>query len=234
MRRKAKLTERTWRSYDIRKELKPEWLASLGAINVAWNDIEGAINVVVCIGLELPPPLWIEVTSRINGLEGKFALIKKSARVHFRLPSNICDLIDKTIGAIAEHKTYRDALIHAKIIDPDSEVAAANQSKGTEYEVLVSQTALNGLYDRLSLLQHEIDDVLQIMDNRARMALALHKGRKLSPRGPKLRPFVQSIRQYMSLLRVHQRTRLELPPLPQFPQESQAPSAKEGDPLTPD
>jgi hypothetical protein len=166
MKRRAKPKERPHRSYDIKKDIKPEWLAALGAVCVAWNDIEGALDVALCVVLEVPAPLWLDVSSRIQGIDGKIALIKKAARVHFALPDSVADLVEVSMAAIHEHKTYRDGVIHARILDPDSEIAPSYASKGSEFEAIVSQAALDGPFDRLACLQLEIEDVLLILHHR--------------------------------------------------------------------
>jgi hypothetical protein len=231
MKRRAKPKERPHRSYDIKKDIKPEWLAALGAVCVAWNDIEGALDVALCVVLEVPAPLWLDVSSRIQGIDGKIALIKKAARVHFALPDSVADLVEVSMAAIHEHKTYRDGVIHARILDPDSEIAPSYASKGSEFEAIVSQAALDGPFDRLACLQLEIEDVLLILHHRE---ITIRHVRKLEARGhkkivkndPELLSALRSTQEHVAQLQRHQNMRQGLPPLPSFPRELPTPLEK--------
>lgn len=234
MRRKTTSQDHRWREYDIKKDIKPERLAAIGALNVAWNDIEGAIDVCTCLAMEAPYPLWLDLTSRINGLDGKFAIIKKSAREHIRFPEKVATAICATIEAIAEHKTFRDSVIHARIIDPDEDVAPANASKGTQYEVIVSQKALDSLFDRLSCLQNEIDDVLHLFHFRCVVLRASRTGQSGVAGDPDAARALRSIPFYFAQLQEHQKHRQSLAPLPSFPLKPPVPPASGGDPPNPE
>jgi len=68
MRRRSsgKFYDKSWKLYNVRKDVDPKRLQSIGALILEWNYIEGGINMIVGLSLKLPALLWIPVSSRIN------------------------------------------------------------------------------------------------------------------------------------------------------------------------
>jgi hypothetical protein len=66
MRRRS--TRTFWQSafYDIQKDLTPGQLKAIGAVMLAWNDVEGWIDHTLAVALDLPASVALEVTSRIK------------------------------------------------------------------------------------------------------------------------------------------------------------------------
>src|SRR5437870_4744448 len=93
-------------------------LAIIGAINVIWTRIERQVDAAMCIALAVPPQLWVDITSRINGFDGKIALIKRGAELYVRMPPDAMGLLSDILGAMEEHKRYRDGVIHAWMTEP--------------------------------------------------------------------------------------------------------------------
>jgi hypothetical protein len=121
--RRRLVSEHKGRSYDIRKDLLPEQLELIGAIAIAWNQIEDSIDTILPIALRVPFPLWLEVTTRINGFDGKIAILKGTL-THFRIVFGDFDpVIRETLGAVEQHKRYRDGVIHVRIADPTKATA---------------------------------------------------------------------------------------------------------------
>ena len=79
---------------------------------------------------DIPRELSLDVTSRINGFDGKSAIIKAAARNNYRFAKDICRMIEDTCAACELHKRYRDGLIHAHIRDPNDPVAETAQRRG--------------------------------------------------------------------------------------------------------
>jgi hypothetical protein len=111
MRRRSKRT--FWQSafYDIRKDLTSGQLEGIGAVMLAWNAIEGRVDEILAAAIELPFEIALEVTSRINGLDGKFEIIRKSALYYLRLPDDIYQAIAQTLNILEKpYKQYRDGI----------------------------------------------------------------------------------------------------------------------------
>lgn len=214
MRRKAAPgKQRPWQDYQVRKDISKDRLAAFGAVALLWNDIEGAIDTTLGLALELPEPMWIEITSRINGLDGKIAIIKRAAKIIHKLPDETLNVLAETFGTIEQHKKYRDGIAHARIAHPDAPVAATAQRKGIEDEVLVSKEALDALCARLEAVQSEMNVVMFIFHFKGVLRVSpdsSSKERELVERE------LQSSRPQLQNL---QRSRQRLP-LPKFPVET--------------
>jgi len=104
--------------------------------------------------------MWIEITSRIHGLDGKIAIIKRAAKIIHKLLDETLGVLAETFGAIELHKKYRDGIAHARIAHPEALVAATAQRKGMEDEVIVSKEALDALCARLEAIQTEANVIM--------------------------------------------------------------------------
>jgi hypothetical protein len=212
MRRKAPPNiDRPSQPFDIRKDLDQEWLALLGAICVAWNAVNEAIDIAVALVLDIEGEIYRDTVSRINGMDGKLAIIRKAIRLHGVIERQACDLIDRTIGFVSEYKIYRDSLIHAHIEHPEATTAISAQGRGSEFEVLITREALEAVYRGLVQLDSELEEVLEILNERRK-----ELQRWLAP-APEKTPAARLIREYAAQLVVRQSERRALPPLPSFP-----------------
>jgi hypothetical protein len=224
MRRRSTRTLWQSRFYDIRKDLAPEQLEGIGAIMLAWNDIEGRLDQILATAIGLPGSIALEVTSRINGLDGKFEIIRKSAQHHLQFSKEIYETIAKTLNDLEQrYKKYRDGIAHAWILHPQEVVAPSGRQRGKLYEVLVSVDALNTLYDHLAVLQSEIGAVSSVIFVKTR----LMRQEVIPPVDPMLRLTERELQGYVEILRDYQRQRQALPPLPEFPPESEDPLTTE-------
>jgi hypothetical protein len=123
------------------------------------------------------------------------------------MPREAREIIAESLGAIYEHKRYRDSVIHAWIVNPDEEIAETVQRRGDVDETFISQDALDGLYNRLAALSVEAGDII----------IALSYWHAVS-RG--LEEIAGVHETCMSEIQEHQEHQRSLPPLPAFPEES--------------
>ena len=224
MRRKSNTSSSLadYKKYDFLAEVDGERLKLIGAIALAWNWIEGALDATLAMSLELAADMWVEVSSRINGIDGKTALIKRSLTLANGLPKFEEDdllILRKAINAIENNKRFRDGLIHARMIHPEAIISQTSQRKGVADEVLMTAEALNALYNLYAALGEEMDAFVRVIFVR------LDLGGRLKERGNKLTE--EHLRWSLAQLREAQTKREALPPLPEFPDEPQAPPVKE-------
>src|SRR3989442_1227843 len=73
---KSRQVRQSDRVLDIRNELNTDQLAMIGAIALKYNDVEATIDVLLGYTLNLSIDAILEVTSRINGIEGKIEIAK--------------------------------------------------------------------------------------------------------------------------------------------------------------
>ncbi|HEX6376479.1 MAG TPA: hypothetical protein VFZ91_12265, partial [Allosphingosinicella sp.] len=201
-------------------------LQTIGAISIAWNWIEGAIDVSLSVALNLHPSMWNEVTTRINGLDSKFALIKKHASLYLDglgpFFDQARDMITGTVGAVRAAKKLRDGVIHIRLTLPEAVTGDLPVGKGQLHEVLVSQEALDGLYRLLLNLAREMDEVVAIFYNHW---LTVHASTQ-----EKRRRGAEVFRESLARLRDLQAKRAAFPPLPEFPDPPATPPETEAAP----
>jgi hypothetical protein len=144
MRRRSKnrFGDQQFKGYNVRQHIDPKKLQAIGAIILEWNYIEGATNLILDLALQIPYPLWVPVHSRINGLDGKIALIKEAFALPPAIPEKAQAPIRKALNAVEHYKKYRDGIAHVVLTHPEQVVAESIQRKGMTDEVLLSQEAL--------------------------------------------------------------------------------------------
>src|ERR1700726_1136510 len=112
MRRRStnRFGDKQYKGYNVRQHVDPKRLQAIGAMILEWNYIEGALNLVLDLALKLPFQLWVPVHSRINGTDGKIALIKET----FDLPAKIPEQAQAPIRkALNESST-----VHGCVVPP--------------------------------------------------------------------------------------------------------------------
>lgn len=205
-------------------------LATIGAISLTWNSIEDSIEMNIGLILELFRSMWDEVSSRINGFDGKIALIKVAAKESVLLPTAYYLPICSTLSALEEHKKYRDAVIHVRIQDPAAPVAPSHKNKGRQLEVLITPEALIALLERLTILEQEVNRITLII-----VSIRAHRGRMgTTPTEDEKRQAEEDAQQHLAQLRGFQSQRAAMSPLPEFPSEPEAPPVRATPPSPPD
>ena len=222
MRRRTTPQFRPYRQYDFYSDVAPQRLQAIGAISLAWNWLEGAVDTALCTALELHPDLWLELTGRINGMDAKLGIIRESLRLNCEgsMSAGWLLMMRRALNAIESHKKLRDGVIHVRLLDPQAAVADTPARKGYLDEVLVSQEALDGLYQRLKLLAMEANSLSGFFANLWLASNAEEQETRLQA--------ADTIRREMARLQDLQTERESLPPLPEFPEPPQAQPSSEG------
>jgi hypothetical protein len=246
----ARRQTRNW-SYDVYKDLTQAQLAGIGAVALAWNDAEAMYDLLLCVTLGLHHNSWRDVATRINGIDGKHAIIRRSITDRFgvSLVSNfIGAMIENTIGAVGELKGYRDAIIHSRVIDVRSSIGEAAGRQNKIQEVLLTETALSGVYERMIILRRELQaligwfdemDRLRVFDSQGQPVEYLavqHMYARLAAMAEGMPGIISSapiesssaeiavkVQYAMSQYQHHQVHRKSLPPLPEFPTQPSTP-----------
>jgi len=199
---------------DIKQDLKLGHLAGIGAVAMAWNSVESFVDAVLLSALGMQARIGEKVLVRINAFDAKIELIKSGATTRLGLSKEQCEDLLKSLDAAPvnakELKQYRDAVIHCQLIDV-RKAQGLLIKRDARYDVLLSQEALDGLYNRLISVRDELRAVCLIF-------LTLDEAVKADARADLqtllLGPEVQA---YVSQVREHRSARLSLPPLPTFP-----------------
>ena len=234
--KRLRTSRKTKRTGDIRKDLSDAQLAAIGAAAIAYNEAEVLIDILFNTALGLSPAMVPDLTSRINGVDGKIELAKIAMK-DLGASDEAMQLIAQSLGqdGFTLMKQYRDAVVHARVLDAPAGLAQSPGKRGKTNEVLLTVDALNGLYERLALIRRELIEAYQItlrlFVDRYISKMAVHL-RQPAPHLAAIADLGQShseskIQAAIVRYREHQNRRLSLPPLPEFPDELLTPPMME-------
>jgi hypothetical protein len=210
MKRTSPLRTTGIRSSDPFTNLTLEQLAYIGAIAMLYNDLEDKIDEMCGLCFEGTIQTR-EITSRINGVEGKLEIVKHAAK-QWDFDASELATLGETFGQLGflELKGLRDAVVHARVFDFTTSVARTRAKKGKVSDVLLHIDALKNLYERMDKMRIElwiIDDVLARKERIKKGGLAdLHKAR-----------LEEEILTLWTQAQGHRSQRLSLPPAPEWP-----------------
>ena len=147
---------------DIKRDLSGEQLAGIGAVVVAWNEIEFMLDVALYSGEELKATCLQEDLPR-RRLDEKIRQASKAA-VRWNLPTSILKSIELSADAFSKLKDLRNAVAHSRVFDARTGIGHRVTAKGEIQEVLLTAEALEWLYQQLLLLCFELRCLLAIFD----------------------------------------------------------------------
>jgi len=214
MKRSGQIHASGIRSGDLNKDLTPKQFELIGRIAMAYNEAELLVQQVygACFGVSAD--VSDDFISRTNGLDSTVLLAKK-AICEFQAHPELHIEFSQSLDAFSDLKTYRDAVVHARIFHVPSGIGKGNLRKGKRLEVLLTEDALNGLYGKLDCLRDELTQLLVIV-----IALHLiHTAYRFSPRqvAERKAQFEPMIEAFIPRYRKYRDRRLSLKPHPTFP-----------------
>jgi hypothetical protein len=146
-------------------------------------------------------------------------VLKQAALIRHKFDEDDYATVAASFGSIEEHKRYRDAVIHARVLSPTATIAPSFERKGETFEVLISMHALDTLCARLDALCLECAEISMLFFSSARFLGNLSRQQTEDEK----REAWLEFRAGIVLLRDHQRRRKSLPSLPKFPDECLTP-----------
>jgi hypothetical protein len=203
---------------DIKLDLSAAQLEGIGLATIGYNYAEAQIDILLgaALGLDLDSSVERHVTTRINGVDGKIAIITFVAE---RL--GIDDAIRRDIedslgdGVFKRFKKYRDAIIHARVLDAEMELGHVVERQAKQSEVLLTTGALNLLYQHLNALRFELHELTMAFFHK-RVAVVEFMAMKDAHKRP---PYEAVFQEWIARFRDRRTKRQALPPLPEFPPE---------------
>lgn len=204
------------RSVDPFRNLSTDQLAYIGAIAMLYNDAEDVVDDLCGAGLHIPIRDK-EVLSRINGIDGKIELIKLCAK-QWGFDAAEQAFLASSLGdaGFKQLKKWRDAVVHARLLDRETSIARVYERRGAVAEVLLSLDALKGLFARLDLMKVELYALTVVTDVRSKL---IRDGDRLEPEHKER--LEREDREWWVRARSHQTQRLSLPPMPEFPGDTE-------------
>jgi len=162
MLRTAPISRSGGTSQDIKRDFSKSQLAGIGAVTVAWNEIEFLLDVALYSGEALTADCLLEdLPARF--LDGKIKQLRK-AKDRWKLPIHCLESIERSINAFSYLKDLRNAVIHSRLFDARTAICHRVTRKGEIQEVLLTAEALDWLYHQLMILHQEMTCVIAIFD----------------------------------------------------------------------
>lgn len=189
------------------RQLTKHQLAAIGAVALACNELEVAIDILLFEVIGLPHPAFPDVSCIIN-TEDKIATIDRGV-AHLGLEPEYQKQIKEALDTFREFTVSRDAINHARIIN-----GLNLKSRRTTFSSVFIDDALNTFYDHLVALEKEISSAAVLIKGTFTLT-------SLAPDNSK-RGFYEEVKRVCSLqFRGYGSRRHSLPPMPHFPSESE-------------
>lgn len=197
-----------------RTDFTPAQLEWIGAVAMNYNEAEHLIDTAFFRVIKLPHPLRQEVSTRINGIDGKIEIIQAGAK-SFGADAKACTEIAVSLGKAGFKliKSYRDAVVHARAHNSPKGVGIRLDRRAELFEVLLTVDALKALYEHTTTLRAELSEINQLLLYASQLpAMANAQGKE---------QLAELISTATAQLRTHRNWRLSLQQLPKFPSESE-------------
>lgn len=166
MLRKLPATLSVSRSSNLESNISDTQLRYYGLSLLSWNQINIQVHVIFADAMSLEGDLRNELSSRVNGFEGlrDIARLRLIAATHTSgqeitptgniritdgLHGPIMRAFDDVFSNLASLKKLRDRVAHAVIINAEPTIGGYVGAKGSRDHVLLSETALSALYERM-------------------------------------------------------------------------------------
>jgi len=199
---------------DIKKDFSNEQLAGIGAVAMAWNEVEYLLDIMLYSALALPSAHWLDVVTRINGIEGKLEILRQFIARNRRIAADAAAVMKQSMDDAGLYKTFRDAVVHARVFNAPAGIGQRIERQAKISQVILTREALDGFYDRLVLLRREFQGILAVFDILRAFRVTRSSPALIDPRTTQSLPTAQA---WMVQVQAHQSQRLFLPPLPKFP-----------------
>lgn len=147
---------------DIRRDFSQEQLAAIGAVALAFNEVEFMVDVSIYSGEALAADCLVEDLPKAM-LDQKISRLRK-AKNRWQLSERSLTLIERSIDVFGYLKDLRNAVIHSRLFDASSAIGERITRKSETQQVLLTEAALGWLYQQLVVLRGEMRCVLAIFD----------------------------------------------------------------------
>ena len=187
-------------------------MAALGAMALAFNETEAAIDRLFFVVTALSDKLQMEVSTRVGGIDGKIEIIKRGGEQF--LTGSELHQFQETLGegVFGTLKDYRDGAIHVRHLNPSTGVGVKVDRRARVFDYLVRETTLDVAYNLLIAIRKELDEATTLIQG----IRSLNSLSDSDPNRALLEAKLAAIRYQFQLCRTE---RLKLPQLPEFPTE---------------
>ena len=206
---------------DIKKIIKPEQLAAIGALALAFNELEGTIERLFFTATELSDQLQFEISAKMGGSTYRMVIVKIAAQA--LLTGQEMDLLTNCLNdgerGFETLQDCRNGVVHVRNLNSVTNVGTTPKNNGDVVGRLVRMDLLESAYNLIVAINNQLQATHFLLD--AIKKLNACKGD--DPEKAQREEAVKACRQ--SFLDSHN-ARQALPKLPKFPSESELQAAK--------
>ena len=197
---------------DIKRDIPQKQLAAIGALALAYNDVEAMIDKLFYASTSLPEHLQLEISTRIFGIDGTIEIIKAATKplLSKDQQKQLADALGES--GFKQMKSYRDGVIHARYVDFSTSVGVKVDRQAKVYDIFIRQDALDAAFNILLALKEEL-----LIAHLLISVLVYIK--KLAADDPKKARYEALAANFQAQFLGYRRERLSLPPFPEFPSE---------------
>ena len=186
-----------------------------------YNEAEAYVDILFSAAAGLSDELVHEISSRINGIDGKIAVIKTGAKLLGLDPKDLEQLADALGGNwFGRIKELRDTVIHALIVNAPLAVGQRVARRADVRVAHLSKAALDAIYAHISAVRIELQSASALM-------MVARELKDLAPGDPKRELVVTNLRGCEIQFRSRRNAKRSLPPIPKLPSESELIAARD-------
>jgi hypothetical protein len=203
------------RTTDPKTAYTKEQLAEIGAIALVWNHVNDFVDWLLHICLGSPMSILWALGRSIGSVERKLDLLTLVASRSHILNDEARECIRISFSAILEYQKYRDHIVHSTPYNVDLGIAHSMDRRANPRQSLVTMEALSALYERMKILLDELPEIDLLF------RLSSEDGARQvywNTEDPVARRR-NDVPWQVARCRERQKIRLDLPPLPHFPEE---------------
>jgi hypothetical protein len=143
---------------DVKLNFSSAQLAGIGAVILAWNEVENHLAYAFQSALRLPSSIAREVALQTR-FDKQIDFLKQLAENRTCLPEILEPSVKEALRKVRECKAARDAIAHARVFHAEHGVGQMENYNARRFEVLLTEEALSAFYDLLVVLAAEIEAV---------------------------------------------------------------------------
>jgi len=203
---------------DIHEILSKDQLAAIATVMLAYNEVESEIDELFYLQSDIYDHVKLEISSRLL-VDSKLEIIKKTLESAQGIEDE--DRVEITFilgeNCFIRLKSIRNSIVHARVVNASVGIGLNVEKKAKIKEVLLNLPALDALYRHLLNLRNELRAAHELIYSES--IISLMKANKAP--GPDIERFEATKSEWTVPFRNLRDARLSLPPLPEFPSESE-------------
>jgi hypothetical protein len=200
----------------MKKELTVRQLAAIGAVALAYNELDMAVDALLCAFFGAPR----SIGGSIANSEAKIATINKAV-VDFRLEEHDRKQIAEALNSFWKFTLYHSAITHLRIIKLIGDESISPQiSQASKLANPFTDNALNIFYDHVIALEKELSSAAMLIQATSTL-------RSLPLDDPKTALYEEGERFCRFQFRGYGTRRQTLPPIPYLPSETDLSEVKD-------